>query len=175
MSTQRRGSSIRALPTASLGAFALMMWAAALASGVLALVFAVIASVFGPVGSVGSSVAGVLVAAAFLAMGAYGVRIVLAGPDSGFITGALAIYLIQVSGLLAVLLVTPKSAVSQPGWFAVAAIVEAVVWQSAQAVALRRARVLAYSGLSMPSAVDDSLPRPRAARFAESSSEGGDA
>ena len=97
-----------------------------------------------------SVVAGVLVAAAFFAMGALGLRTILAGPTSGALTGALAIYIIQIAGLLAVLLVAPVDLVPDPRWFGGGALVEAVAWQGAQVRVLRRARVLAFPGIEMP-------------------------
>ena len=97
-----------------------------------------------------SVVAGVLVAAAFFAMGALGLRTILAGPTGGALTGALAVYVIQIAGLFAVLLVAPVDLVPDPRWFAGGALAEAVAWQVAQVGVLRRARVLAFPGVEMP-------------------------
>ena len=112
---------------------------------VLALLVAAALIAGGP-GSLVSAVAGVLVAAVFFAMGAVGLRTILAGPTGGALTGALAIYLIQIVGLLAVLLVAPVDVVPDARWFAGAALLEAVAWQVAQVRVLRRARVLAFPG-----------------------------
>lgn len=142
---EKRNAAARGPRHQTFGVFASMMKGAGLASAVVLAGAVVAALTLGPPGALTAVVAGVLVTAVFFALGAFGLRAILFGPDSGALTGALGVYGLQISGLFAILFLMPVGAMPEPRWFAVAALVEAVVWQIAQAVVLRRARILVFA------------------------------
>lgn len=126
-------------------AFAPMMYTALATSLVVLVVSVAVAATFGPPDAVAGAAAGVLLVTQFFAFGAIGLRLLMSGPSSGMLFGALAIYAIQVTALLYALMLIPQGAIPAPQWFALSAAVETVAWQAAQSVALLRARVPLYA------------------------------
>ncbi|STD04793.1 Uncharacterised protein [Dermatophilus congolensis] len=126
-------------------AFKPMMLTACCASAAAALITTVTAIAFGPDGAALASFAGATFAAHFFAMGALGIWLILRGPTANYLVGALGVYVIQVIALGVVLMQLPRIHMPAPEWFSASVAVEVVVWQSAQAYSLLRARVFAYS------------------------------
>ena len=136
--------------------FAAMMAAAGLSSLVVAGLGAGIAVLAGPPGALASVTGGVALSAVFFMAGAFGLRSIIGGPEPGVLAGALMIYALQVTGLLVVLAVTPRGFVGQPRWFAAGALAGVILWQAAQAIALRRTRAFAFGEAPAPARPDAS-------------------
>lgn len=151
---EKRNGAAREPRHQTFGVFASMMKGAGIASAAVLVVAVAVAIAVGPPGAVTAVTSGVLLTAVFFALGALGLRAILIGPDSGALTGALGIYGLQISGLFAILFLMPVDLMPEPRWFAVAALVEAVAWQLAQARVLRKARILVFTLGERPATPD---------------------
>lgn len=97
----------------------------------------------GPAAAAGALV-GAAVTVLILTVGLLVLKVVLNGPAPTALAGALAVYLVQLSVLLGLLLALRAGDLVHPGGFAAGALSATVVWQTGHIVGLSRARRLVY-------------------------------
>ncbi|WP_141397174.1 hypothetical protein [Mobilicoccus massiliensis] len=131
------------------------MWRPLLAGGLvpclgLAPVAGVVGWTMGGSPTASSALFGLGLATLFFLVGFACLRLVLAGPASGQMAGALGVFFVQVFLLLGLVDVIEAVPGLDGRAFAVGGLVAALAWQAGQAWAVLRTRRLTYGDLEMP-------------------------
>lgn len=97
-----------------------------------------------------SALIGAVVAVGFFVLGHVGVRAVVSGEPALSLPGALVVYAGQLIALIGIYLVVRRAGWVDGPAFAIAAILQTLVWQAGQITGFRRSRHEIYPDVTLP-------------------------